>query len=108
MTPNTLAVFVMMKQAGPTYDYAGSKRNYFIPAAPKEKPAVVQEGNRGQKYLVKEKPAKGNEFASWGTNSPVRDNSFPLSKFYLHSFEPTVSGTGNGPRFWQQPHNPYE
>lgn len=108
MHPNTIAVACLVKQAGPTYDYTASKRLNYYPEAPKEKVRAIQEGNIGRILQVKKSPVKGNAFNEWGVNKKELDNSFPLSKFYLHSFEPTVSGTGNGPRFWQPQHNPYE
>lgn len=93
-----------VKFASTTYDYTASSSRNYTPK-PISKPTVVNSNDGTTKREVKIKPQK-LELPGKGQNQSagVWYSEFP----FLHSFVPTISGTGYGRQYWGNKQNPFE
>ena len=95
----------IIKHAFATYNYSGSKSRNYTPEKPNYPAVKKQEtGERAMGVKVKE---------SVNTQLPKNGKNQNMGKWYsefefLHSFAPTISGTGSGHQYWQDKRNPYE
>ena len=99
----------IIKHAYATYDYAGSKARDYHPV-PADKPL-----SRKIATGVKEKsigiPKHQQDFT--GAGIPRRGTNTNAGPWYsmlefVHSFNPTISGTGSGRQYWNYKQNPYQ
>lgn len=95
----------IIKHAFATYNYSGSRARNYTP----KKPSYPQVKKQDTGELVTKAKISSPE----DTQLPKRGANKPAGKWYsefefLHSFAPTISGTGSGHQYWQDKRNPYE
>lgn len=95
----------IIKHAFATYNYSGSKERNYTPKKPKY-PRVKKQDTGEIATKVKVKDTVDKQIPKRGKNT----NAGPwYSEFeFLHSFAPTISGTGSGHQYWQDKRNPFE
>ena len=107
MNLTAMVAEAMVKQAYSTYSYTASMSRYYHPKHAKR--PELDKSTAGEKaYYVNQDP-KQPIGPKWGKNKPgtEADSDLPGVKQRLHSFSPTISGTGYGKRYWDEPRNPY-
>lgn len=93
-----------VKFASTTYDYTASSSRNFTPKRV-ERPTVVNSNDGTITKEVSLKPRKnGLPGKSNNQNAGIWYSEFP----FLHSFAPTISGTGYGRQYWSNKQNPFE
>lgn len=95
----------LTKSAFSTYNYGGATARNYTPDKPSY-PKVVRQSNGEKVEMVQ----PTNKLI---TQQPKNGKNTPAGKWYsefefLHSFAPTISGTGSGHQYWQDKRNPYE
>lgn len=93
-----------VKFAASTYSYTASAARNYNPK-PMPKPIVVNSNDGTIKREVSIKPIR--------TDLPKNGSNRELGTWYselpfLHSFSPTISGTGYGRQYWSDKRNPFE
>ena len=95
----------IIKQANTTYSYSAATSRNFVPGSPK-KPSKVQTDTGVKVLNVPQKQHHIEGLPKKGTNKPAGPW---YSEFdFLHSFTPTISGTGSGHKYWNEPKNPFD
>lgn len=95
----------LLKQAFATYDYGGSRSRNFTPTKPAA-PIVINEQSNEKAHPAKKLKAENLDVPTKGSNKNA-GNWYSEFEF-IHSFYPTISGTGFGRKYWQDQKNPYE
>ena len=97
----------MMKQAYSTYSYTASMSRYHTPKSP-ARPGISKSTGGERAFLVEQDP-KQPIGPKWGKNKPSTDADVDsiVGRGRLHSFSPTISGTGSGRQYWDEPSDPY-
>lgn len=95
----------IIKHAFATYNYSGSRARNYTPKKPNY-PKVKKQDTGEIVTKVKISAPKDTQLPKRGSNTPAGKW---YSEFeFLHSFAPTISGTGSGHQYWQDKRNPYE
>ena len=95
----------IIKHAFATYNYSGSRARNYTPKKPNY-PKVKKQDTGEIVTKVKISTPKDTQLPKRGSNTPAGKW---YSEFeFLHSFAPTISGTGSGHQYWQDKRNPYE
>lgn len=99
----------IIKHAYATYDYAGSKVRDYYPT-PSDKP-IVRKSSTGEQAKSIGLPKKQQDFTN--AEIPKRGVNTDAGPWYsmlefVHSFNPTISGTGSGRQYWNHKQNPYQ
>lgn len=93
------------KSAFATYNYGGATARNYTPDKPSYPKVIHQDSGEISKPVT---PSVRNI-----PQQPKSGKNKPAGKWYsefefLHSFAPTISGTGSGHQYWQDKRNPYE
>lgn len=95
----------IVKKANTTYSYSAATSRNFTPDKPNKPAKVVTD--TGVKVLnAQQKPHSVEGLPKKGTNKPAGPWYSEFS--FLHPFTPTVSGTGSGHKYWNEPKNPFD
>ena len=99
----------IIKHAYATYDYSGSKVRDYNPT-PAERPSFrkIDAGNQERRIGL---PKRQQNLADAGIpKRGVNTNAGPWYSMleFVHSFNPTISGTGSGRQYWNYKQNPYQ
>lgn len=96
----------MVKQAYTTYSYTASMSRYHTPKSP-ERPEINKSTGGERAFSVKQDTKQ--PLGPWGKNKPATETDVDaiVGRGRLHSFSPTISGTGSGRRYWDEPSDPY-
>jgi hypothetical protein len=95
----------IIKHAYATYNYSGAKERNYTPKKPSY-PEVRKQLPAEQVKSVTIKEKSNPQLPKNGSNKPA-DKWYSEFEF-LHSFAPTMSGTGSGHQYWQDKRNPFE
>lgn len=96
-----------IKNAYTTYSYTASMSRYYHPDKAKLPP--IEKEQSGNRAFYVTQPTLQPLGPKWGKNKPasVDDQSLPGLRPRLNTFSPTISGTGSGKRYWDEPRDPY-
>lgn len=102
-------LYQFIKQAGlATYDYKASASRNYTPKPYKGHVSVVNDGiEQGKRVSIPENEKDPSGLKEQGKNKVWDPNDYPTWRF-VHSFSPTISGTGYGKQYWQRPTDPYQ
>ena len=97
----------MVKQAYTTYSYTASMSRNYTPSAP-DRPSISKSSGGEKAYNVTQHPVNPLGIA-WGKNRNATDSDTKLltGRGRLHTFSPTISGTGSGRQYWDYDTDPY-
>lgn len=95
----------IVKRANTTYSYSAATSRNFTPAKA-DKPIKVNTNTGSQEVAVTQKTHPLEGVPRKGTNKPAGPWYSEFS--FLHPFTPTVSGTGSGHKYWEEPKNPFD
>lgn len=95
----------IVKQANTTYSYSAATSRNFTPARA-DKPIRVNTNTGAREFTVKQKAQPLEGVPRKGANKPAGPWYSEFS--FLHPFTPTVSGTGSGHKYWEEPKNPFD
>lgn len=97
----------MVKHAYTTYSYTASMSRNYTPKSPK-RPSYSKDNAGERVYEVNQDP-KQPLGPKWGKNTiaTTSDIASIVGRGRLHSFAPTISGTGSGRQYWDEPSDPY-
>lgn len=95
----------IIKQANTTYSYSAATSRNFTPAKVNQ-PIKVNADTGVKTFDVKQPQHQLEGLPRKGTNKPAGPWYSEFS--FLHPFTPTVSGTGSGHKYWEEPKNPFD
>lgn len=95
----------LIKNAATTYDYKASAKRSYYPKKSTIKPGVVKVDTGTSEEFISIPKESDDNFPK-AVNKADNRESWPFGTF-LHSFSPTVSGTGYGRPYWSTQSNPF-